>query len=114
MQMTNRAGRRCSVVDAFIKPLLGDSRLTIKTGAWVKRIVLAGDEAVGVEFEHQGSVHRVDPAKEVILAAGAFSTPQLMMLSGLGPADQLRKHGIDVAVDLPGVGEISKTITKRR
>ena len=105
MQMTNRVGRRCSVVDAFIKPLLGDSRLTIKTGAWVKRIVLVGDEAVGVEFEHQGAVQRVDPAKEVILAAGAFSTPQLMMLSGLGPADQLRKHGIEVAVDLPGVGE---------
>jgi choline dehydrogenase len=71
----------------------------------VKRIVLLGDDAVGVEFEHQGAVHRVDPAREVILAAGAFSTPQLMMLSGLGPADQLRKHGIGVAVDLPGVGE---------
>ena len=105
MQMTNRAGRRCSVVDAFIKPLKGDSRLTIKTGARVKRIVLSGDEAVAVEFEHQGAVHRVEPAREIILAAGVFSTPQLMMLSGIGPADELRKHGIDVAVDLPGIGE---------
>ena len=105
MQMTNRAGRRCSAVDAFIRPLAGDSRLTIKTEARVRRIVLSGDEAVGIEYEHRGSIHRVDPAKEVILAAGVFSTPQLMMLSGIGPADQLRKHGIEVAVDLPGVGE---------
>jgi choline dehydrogenase len=105
MQMTNRVGRRCSVVDAFIKPLAGNSRLTIKTGARVKRIVLAGGEAVGVEFEHQGALHRIDPAKEVILASGVFSTPQLMMLSGIGPADQLRKLEIEVAVDLPGVGE---------
>lgn len=105
MQMTNRAGRRCSVIDAFIKPLKGDSRLTIKTGARVKRIVLSGDEAVAIEFEHQGAVHRVEPAREVLLAAGVFSTPQLMMLSGIGPAEQLRKHGITVAVDLPGIGE---------
>jgi choline dehydrogenase len=105
MQMTNRAGRRCSVVDAFIKPLAHDSRLTIKTGTRVKRVVLAGGEAVGVEFEHEGATQRIDPAKDVILAAGAFSTPHLMMLSGLGPADQLREHGIEVAVDLPGVGE---------
>ena len=105
MQMTNRAGRRCSVVDAFIRPLTGNGRLTIKTGARVKRVVLAGSEAIAVEYEHQGATHRVEPAKEIILAAGVFTTPHLMMLSGLGPADALRGHGIDVAVDLPGVGE---------
>jgi choline dehydrogenase-like flavoprotein len=63
MQMTNRAGRRCSAVDAFIRPLAGDSRLTVKTEPRVKRIISSGNEAVGIEYEQLGSIHRVDPVQ---------------------------------------------------
>lgn len=105
MQFTNRAGKRCSAVDAFIRPIMDEPRLTVKTRCKVTKILFNGSEAIGVEYAENGVVHQVRPAAEVILAAGAFVTPQLLMLSGLGAADHLRDHGIGVVADLPGVGE---------
>lgn len=103
IQVTARDGRRCGAVDAFLAPLAGDPRLTIRLGARAIRVVLDGTRAAGVEYE-SGGQRRVVQAGEVIVAAGALATPQLLMMSGIGPADHLRAHGLAVALDLPGVG----------
>ena len=79
--------------------------LTVETGAQVRRIVFDGKRAVGVEVTRGGNVETVWAKKEVILAAGALQSPQLLMLSGVGPKDELERHGIPVVADLPGVGE---------
>lgn len=105
VQVTAANGRRCSAVDAFIAPLSGNGRLRIVTGARVNRILIENSRAVGVNYVKDGvaAVARTDG--EVLVAAGAFISPKLLMLSGIGPAEQLRSHGIDVKADLPGVGE---------
>ncbi len=79
--------------------------LTVETNAQVRRIVFEGKRAVGVEVTRAGSVETVWAKKEVILSAGAFQSPQLLMLSGVGPKDELHRHGIKVVSDLAGVGE---------
>jgi choline dehydrogenase len=104
IQVTAANGRRCSAVDAFISPLAGDSRLTIVTGAQVNRIVIENNRAVGVDYVQGGRSVTAHTDGEVLLAAGAFVSPKLLMLSGIGPADALRKLGIAVKVDVPGVG----------
>jgi choline dehydrogenase len=103
-QLTTGGGRRCSAVDAFITPLRGNPNLEIVTGAKVRRILVEGGHAVGVEYTVAGEARTARTDGEVLLSAGAFVSPQLLMLSGIGPADQLRGFGIPVAVDLPGVG----------
>ncbi|MFP3548186.1 GMC family oxidoreductase N-terminal domain-containing protein, partial [Rhizobium sp. SIMBA_035] len=77
----------------------------VETNAQVRRIVFDGNRAVGVEVTRAGNVETVWAKKEVILSAGAFQSPQLLMLSGIGPKDELQRHGIDVVADLPGVGQ---------
>jgi len=104
-QLTVGGGRRCSAVDAFIAPLRGNPNLEVLTGASVRRIVIENGRAVGVEYVHEGQPHTVWTDGEVLLAAGALVSPQLLMLSGIGPAAQLRQFGIAVSADLPGVGE---------
>ena len=96
--------RRCSAVDAFITPLAANPNLTILTGARVERIVIDKGRATGVEYVHEGERQVASADGEVLLAAGAFVSPQLLMLSGVGPADDLRALGIDVVADVPGVG----------
>jgi len=104
LQLTAAGGRRCSAVDAFLRPLSGDARLQVVTGARVLRIIVERGRAVGVEYS-QGNEKRVARTDgEVWLAAGTFVSPQLLMLSGIGPADALRQFGIAVVADLPGVG----------
>jgi len=106
MQYTIGDRRRCSAATAFLVPVLRDPKLTLRTGARVVRLRFSGNRAIGVDFVRRGS-SRIESARasaEVILAAGALVTPQLLMLSGIGPADHLRSHGIEVLADLPGVG----------
>ena len=102
-QFTTRNGRRCSTAVGYLKPARKRGNLKVASSALATRIILEGKRAVGVEYL-QGGTKREARAGEVILAGGAFNSPQLMQLSGLGPAALLREHGIAVAADMPGVG----------
>lgn len=104
-QVTQRDGRRCSTARAFLRPARDRPNLDVWTGALARRVVLEAGRATGVEVERGGETLTVGAEQEVILAAGAFASPHLLLLSGIGPAEQLRAHGIPVALDLPGVGE---------
>ena len=104
-QVNQRRGSRCSTSVAYLRPALRRANLTVTTGAHTTRIVFEGRRAVGVEYEFGGSKKIERAAREVIVAGGAINSPQLLMLSGVGPAAQLRAHGIDVVHDLPGVGQ---------
>ncbi len=97
--------RRCSAVDAFLAPVMNDPLLTIETEATVTKIVLDGGKVTGVDYIQRGSPKTAIAGVEVILAAGAYQTPKLMMLSGIGPEEELARHGISTAVALPGVGK---------
>jgi choline dehydrogenase len=98
-------GRRLSASRAYLHPVLNRANLVVKTRVFVTRILFEGNRAVGVEYvPRRGAPERV-LAGNVILCGGAINTPQLMMLSGLGPADHLRATGVGVVADLPGVGE---------
>ena len=97
--------QRCSVVDAFINPLRQDDRLTIVTHAVVEEILFEGDSACGVRYSKHGDSQQVRASQEVILAAGAYQTPKLLMLSGIGPQEQLEQHGIALRHHLAGVGK---------
>ncbi|HEX6348253.1 MAG TPA: GMC family oxidoreductase N-terminal domain-containing protein [Candidatus Dormibacteraeota bacterium] len=105
-QVTQHRGRRWSAASAYLKPALKRPNLTVITGALAHRVLLEGGRAVGVEFSVGGGAARTErAAREVILSAGAVNSPQLLMLSGIGPAAALKAQGIEVAVDLPGVGQ---------
>jgi choline dehydrogenase len=103
-QVTQRDGKRCSTAVAYLRPALNRSNLTVQTHAHAEKIIMDGNRASGVSYRHKGKT-RTATAGRVILSGGAINSPQLLMLSGLGPADHLRSHDIDVHVDLPGVGE---------
>jgi choline dehydrogenase len=96
--------QRQSTAVAYLHPVLNRKNLTVETGAHVTRVQFEGDRAVGVEYEQADTVHEATATREVILSAGAIASPQLLMLSGIGPADHLEAHGIDCRVDRPGVG----------
>ncbi|MGH3424600.1 MAG: GMC family oxidoreductase [Nocardioidaceae bacterium] len=104
-QVTCRHGRRWSVADAYLRPAMGRPNLTVRTGALTHRVVLEAGRAVGVAYRHHAAEHVVRANAEVILSGGSINSPQLLMLSGVGPAAHLREHGVDVAVDLAGVGQ---------
>ena len=105
-QFTNRRGKRSSAAYAFIEPLKDDPNLTVRLHARARRIEIRDGRAIGVTFRDAGGAERRAFADgEVIVAAGALVTPQLLMLSGVGPADQLKRHAIACVADLPGVGE---------
>jgi choline dehydrogenase len=105
VDLTVGAGRRSSTASAYLRPALQRPNLKVITNAQVTRILLEGRRAAGVEYLQGGKVRSVTAAREVILAAGAINSPQLLLLSGIGPAAQLQQHGISVVADLPGVGE---------
>jgi len=102
-QLTTRNGRRWSTSVAYLKPVRHRQNLKVVSQALATRIVFEGRRAVGIEYRQGGATYTARGA-EIILAGGAFNTPQLMQLSGLGPAALLRAHGIDVIADLAGVG----------
>ncbi len=105
-QFMNRSGKRSSAAYAYVEPLKDDPRLTVKLQARVRRIDVENGRAVGVTYrDASGREHTARAGSDIVLAAGALVTPKLLMLSGLGPADHLREHGIDTVVDLPGVGQ---------
>ena len=104
MDMTVHRGRRWSTANAYLRPAAGRPGLTVETGALAMRILLDGRRATGVEYRQGGAVRTARARREVVLSAGPINAPQLLMLSGIGPAAHLAEHGIAVALDLPGVG----------
>lgn len=84
---------------------MGRANLTVETNAHVLQLKTMGDRVTGVEYTQNGTVKQASAAGEVILSAGAIGSPQIMMLSGIGPADDLARHGISIAADLAGVGK---------
>jgi choline dehydrogenase-like flavoprotein len=104
-QLTQRGGLRCSTADAFLRPAEGRSNLTVIPRAMALRIVFDGERAVGVEISRDGQVETIRADREVIVSAGTYQSPVLLMLSGIGPADQLGPFGIHVREALPvGLG----------
>ena len=118
MPYSIRHGERNSAFEAYLKPARARRNLTIETLAFVTRLTMEGRRATGVEYERAGMVQKALATREVIVAAGAIGSPQLLLLSGIGPADHLRQLGIAVVLDAPGVGEnlhdhVSGTCTYR-
>jgi choline dehydrogenase-like flavoprotein len=103
-QLTQSHGRRWSAADAYLRSASERTNLAVHTRAVAHRILLEGGRAVGVVYDQDGVQRAARVDGEVLLSAGCFNSPQLLMLSGIGPAQHLREHGVDVAVDLPGVG----------
>ncbi len=104
-QVTQKRGRRHSAADAFLHPARKRANLTLVPHAHVTQIVLEGNRATGVEYVFDGREYAIHAHRELILCGGSVNSPQLLMLSGIGPAKHLEQHGIEVAHDLPGVGE---------
>ncbi len=104
-QVTQKDGLRCSAAKAFLTPNLGRTNLTVLTDVLVEKVLLEGNKAIGVQFTKKNKTQQIHCSKEVILSAGAFNSPQLLMLTGIGPKDELNKHGIEVKHDLAGVGK---------
>ncbi len=100
----DRHGRRASTSRAYLHPVLGRENLTVELQALTTRVLVDRDRAVGVEYVQHGHVQTVCADREVILCGGTYNSPHLLMLSGIGPAAQLRVHGIEPVLDLPGVG----------
>ncbi|MBS0431968.1 MAG: choline dehydrogenase [Proteobacteria bacterium] len=103
-QVSQKNGVRCSTASGYLAPVMARANLEVRTGALCRRIVIERGRATGVEVERRGRIERIE-AGEVIVCGGSINSPQLLMLSGIGPADHLREHGIAIEADLPGVGE---------
>lgn len=104
MQLTQRRGRRWSSADAFLHPVKDRPNLTVATGAHVRRVLLEGGRAVGVEYDQDGGRRSARAEREVLVSGGAYGSPQILMLSGIGPGEHLRSVGVDPLVDSPHVG----------
>ncbi len=102
-QVTQRNGARCSAATAYLDPARARPNLRIRTHALAERVLLSGTRAVGIDFRHRGRRVRAE-AGEVILSGGALNSPQLLMLSGIGPADHLRERGVELRHAMAGVG----------
>ena len=105
MQHNIRDGQRQSTYKAFIEPVVDRPNLTVRTECELQRVLFEGRTAVGVEILHKGRLEKIYAAREVILSAGSLKTPQMLMLSGVGPSQELHKHGIPIVLDSPGVGQ---------
>ena len=103
-QMTQREGRRWSTADAYLRPAMRRRNLTVETNAYVTRLIFEGDRTAGVRYVRNGALREASATGEVIVACGAVKTPQLLMLSGIGPAGHLRAHSIPVIIDAAAVG----------
>jgi choline dehydrogenase len=104
MDFNQNKGHRASSAAAYLTPVLGRRNLTVETGALTRRVAIEKGRAVAVEYRRDGKSFVAHAAREVILSGGSYNSPQLLMLSGVGPADDLRSHGIKPMLDLPGVG----------
>ncbi|CAM3088074.1 glucose-methanol-choline oxidoreductase [Mycobacterium intermedium] len=103
--VTQRRGARFSTADAYLKPARRRKNLSVITEATATRVVIEGNQAVGVEYQHSGQTHVAYARREVVLCGGAVNTPQLLMLSGIGDRDHLAEHGIDIVHHSPEVGK---------
>ena len=103
-QVTHKNGERHSAAKAYLTPNLARRNLTVMTGAHTTRILMEGQRAVGVEVRVNGALQQLKATREVLLSAGSLQSPQILMLSGIGPGAELHKHGIAVVHDLNGVG----------
>jgi choline dehydrogenase len=103
-QTTTRRGRRASTAVAYLRPAKRHRNLRVETSALAQRVVFEGGRAAGVEYKQDGTLCTARARKEVLVSSGAYNSPQLLQLSGVGPADLLAKHGIDVVLDAAGVG----------
>jgi choline dehydrogenase len=104
-QVTQKNGERCSAASAYLRPAAVRSNLTVLKNAQAIRVVIAKGRAVGIEYVRGGKRHKARAGQEVLLAAGAINSPQLLLLSGVGPAEELRAIGVPVMLNLPGVGK---------
>ena len=104
-QVTHKNGERFSAADAYLTPHLSRPNLRVFTGAHTTRVLMERKRAVGVELHHEGQVKQLKAAREVLLCAGALQSPQILMLSGIGPHAHLLENGIATVHDLPGVGQ---------
>lgn len=100
-----RNGQRCSAAAAYLHPVLARKNLTVLTGAHARRILFEGKKTVGLEFQQGGKIRQLRARREVLLSGGAFHSPQLLMLSGVGPQGELARHGLPPVHVLPGVGQ---------
>jgi choline dehydrogenase len=103
-QTTTRNGKRASTAVAYLRPAKGRKNLHVETSALAQRILFEGRRAAGVEYRKQGSLRTARARREILVSSGAYNSPQLLQLSGVGPAELLKKHGIDVVLDAAGVG----------
>lgn len=104
MDMTVRDGARCSAAKAFLRPAMKRPNVRVMTHALATRVLFEGRTAVGIEYERGGQLHQARASREVVLSGGPINTPQLLKLSGVGPAAELRTQGIAVVADRAGVG----------
>ncbi|APH71476.1 choline dehydrogenase [Aquibium oceanicum] len=104
MEQTIHLGRRWSAANAYLRPALKRKNVSLVSGL-ARKVVMESHRATGVEIEARGKIQVVKAKREVILAASSINSPKLLMLSGIGPADQLKRHGIEVVADRPGVGQ---------
>jgi 4-pyridoxate dehydrogenase len=104
-QSTQKGGTRCSAAVAYLHPAKSRPNLTVETKAYATRVIMDGKKAVGVEYEQSGQIKSINADREVLLSGGVFNSPQLLMLSGIGPADHLKDMGIEPLIDLSGVGQ---------
>ncbi len=105
MHMTVKGGKRCSSARAYLDPVKGRENLTILTHVRVHKVIMEGKRAVGVRYRKDGDMHEARTDNKVILSAGSIGSPQLLQHSGIGNAEHLKKVGVEVVHDLPGVGE---------
>jgi choline dehydrogenase len=104
-QVNQKNGKRHSVSAAFLTPARTRRNLTVHSAAHVTRVMFEKQRAIGVEYVHQSATTQMRADRSVVLCGGAVNSPQLLMLSGVGPANHLREHGVEVVADLPGVGQ---------
>jgi choline dehydrogenase len=104
-QLTIKNNQRCSAAKGYLTPVLNRPNLHVETDALTSRVLFDGKKAVGVEYTQKGKTVQAHAGKEVVLSGGAINSPQTLMLSGIGDGDYLRKFGIDVVANLPGVGQ---------
>jgi choline dehydrogenase len=103
-QTTTRLGRRASTAFSYLRPARRRNNLQIETSALAQRILFEGRRARAVEYRQESRLRTAKARKEILVSSGAYNSPQLLQLSGVGPADLLKQHGIDIVLDAPGVG----------
>ena len=105
MQLTTNYGKRCSAVDAFINPIRDNKKLSIKLKSIVTKIIIENNKAIGVEVLEKGKIHKYFANNEIIITAGTYISPKILMHSGVGDEEELKKHNIKTIVNLKGVGK---------